>query len=550
MSLDMEELLSPDEKTRRDASLKLQDLVSQNPAEFVTKTPELLGYMTSTEDDYVALQISSALTSLNGIQPQFATPYSDKVMTTLEMLAQRPMGQDTMWEPTAMNLFQLVQTQLQTNPAMLEPALPMLFSLMQAGDNIKYAASAPVITAGMQNPVILKDHVPAIFGAIRSGFSTLSTALMNLYNYNPEAFHDEFDYVMRLYQTDPTIQSMTLTILNTIAKNKPELFTSAHIAILQPGFMNPSYASMMAMVFEGIAAHSPELLVSAIPSMQQAVQYNDNLLMQVPNIIGLIGRSSIESATQVLPILLEFLNKANDIATAQILGELRNLAELDKSLIEPHLQRIRGYEDSPQEYVRDQARLLVDYMEGKDVRSLADTISQQNEMIKAAATSTEDLMKYIDDNISMLKDFLADITKKLPTPIEFSTEGRVRRTILLHFICDKVDDRCIFPKDRSFTTETKDWNKWLKIAFSGIKVGRSIITPMAAGGAMGALKSAYDAYRSKEDKDYLAYISEPFLTSTEQDHLIEQLRAAKFFDVFQYDAQIAGWVCTMCHLPV
>ncbi|MHA2028988.1 MAG: hypothetical protein ACW99Q_06330, partial [Candidatus Kariarchaeaceae archaeon] len=206
------------------------------------------------------------------------------------------------------------------------------------------------------------------------------------------------------------------------------------------------------------------------------------------------------------------------------------------------------YEEDPEENVRAIARQIVDYYEGKDVRSLAASIDDMNEKVKNAAKSTEELLAYVDDNIDMLKNFIADIAKKLPVPKTFSTEGRIRKTIILHFVCDKETDRCIFPESRSFTTESKDWNKWLKIAFSGIKIGKSIIMPANIGDAGKAVKQAYDDYKTADDKDFLSYLSEPFLTSSEQDNLIEQLREAKFFDVFHYDAQGANWNCTICNL--
>jgi hypothetical protein len=39
---------------------------------------------------------------------------------------------------------------------------------------------------------------------------------------------------------------------------------------------------------------------------------------------------------------------------------------------------------------------------------------------------------------------------------------------------------------------------------------------------------------------------EPFLTSEEQDKLLNQLRAANFFQKFQYDNQTANWLCGNC----
>eukprot|EP00438_Fugacium_kawagutii_P014123 Skav213969 [mRNA] locus=scaffold2200:172240:182212:+ [translate_table: standard] len=39
---------------------------------------------------------------------------------------------------------------------------------------------------------------------------------------------------------------------------------------------------------------------------------------------------------------------------------------------------------------------------------------------------------------------------------------------------------------------------------------------------------------------------EPFLTSEEQDKLLNQLRAANFFQKFGYDNQSANWICANC----
>jgi hypothetical protein len=84
---------------------------------------------------------------------------------------------------------------------------------------------------------------------------------------------------------------------------------------------------------------------------------------------------------------------------------------------------------------------------------------------------------------------------------------------------------------------------------SAVRIGKSIIFPIESGDAVDAVREAYDAYKDKNDKDFLAYISEPFLTSKEQDNLVNQLRDAQFFDVFNYIVETADWACIMCHPP-
>ena len=150
----------------------------------------------------------------------------------------------------------------------------------------------------------------------------------------------------------------------------------------------------------------------------------------------------------------------------------------------------------------------------------------------------------------MLKDFIADIAKKPPIPNEFSTKGLIRKTLILHYTCGHGGGQCRFPADRAFTTETKAWSKWLKVAFSAVTLGKAGLVPAGPEEALGHLKDIWSSYSEKDaDSDFLAYIREPFLTSEEQDALVKQLRAAKFFNDFNYDARSARWGCTMCVQP-
>mmetsp|Transcript_31815 Transcript_31815/g.53682 ORF Transcript_31815/g.53682 Transcript_31815/m.53682 type:complete len:126 (-) Transcript_31815:198-575(-) len=56
-----------------------------------------------------------------------------------------------------------------------------------------------------------------------------------------------------------------------------------------------------------------------------------------------------------------------------------------------------------------------------------------------------------------------------------------------------------------------------------------------------AIKGIYEAYKTNDDDEFNTYITNPFLTSTEQDGLIEKLRAQGFFEKMAYDNQTGGW---------
>ncbi|MHA2251265.1 MAG: hypothetical protein ACXAD7_12960 [Candidatus Kariarchaeaceae archaeon] len=544
----MDELFSDDEQTRRNAARKITELPASNIDNFTAKVPEFLGYIEKTKDDFVALQIANAISTANTMNTYVKSNYADNILQTIDKLsADRTLSDDDMWGSTSLILLNTVSDLFRTDMSVLQKWLPLLFRLSAQPGSVKHSASAPITQAGMQSPKLLANYVDELFELIKGGFTQIITSVMNLYKFNPEAFERNFDYLIELYKTDIQWQSITLMVLGEIAKKNSKLF-APHVDIFSQGLNSPAQASQIAMLLNEVVKTNADAVTPLVPIMKQAVEFNDNLLYQIPNILGYIGQTSEEKAKEMLIHLDSFLNEANDNQKIMILSEFRNLGEMDKALLDPYIDKMKGYEEDPEENVRMQARMIVDYYEGVDVRTLAASVEDMNEQVMQAAKSTDELMAYIDENIEMLKDFIADIAKKLPIPKTFSTEGRVRKTIILHFVCDKEAERCLFPHDRSFTTESKDWNKWLKIAFSGIKIGKSVILPANIGDAGKAVRQAYEDYKTKEDKDYLAFISQPFLTSTEQDNLINQLREAKFFDVFQYDPQKAGWDCTMCNL--
>jgi hypothetical protein len=55
----------------------------------------------------------------------------------------------------------------------------------------------------------------------------------------------------------------------------------------------------------------------------------------------------------------------------------------------------------------------------------------------------------------------------------------------------------------------------LKIALSAVRIGNTVLYSMAAGDAMGAIRDVYEAYKTKDDTDFISYISQPFLTPEE-----------------------------------
>ena len=70
--------------------------------------------------------------------------------------------------------------------------------------------------------------------------------------------------------------------------------------------------------------------------------------------------------------------------TIMVLSEFRNLGQMNHELLEPYMDLIRRLAEDPHQTIRDQANYIIDMMEGRDLRTLASQIEEQNKLIKAA----------------------------------------------------------------------------------------------------------------------------------------------------------------------
>lgn len=543
----LEKLTDQEEKTRRTAVDRLYERASSNPTELLAHVPTILQTAQRTDDEYVLRNIGSTISTIATEVP-LGTEHFDTILKTLDVLEEK-YAMDQEIDPaglSATNIFDGISQQLSSNQTKFAQALPILFKYLAKKSTVRYKAMGYVAPMTSRNPQLFAKYVPEIFSLVKGGFSEITSLLMQLYKFNPEAYEQNVDFLVEMTQ-DMSYGSLAVLILHEIAKKGSSSLLLPHIDVLKANLQSPQTAHMVILILGEIARESPELILPLIPDIQEIMRYNDSVKYSAPNLLGLVGRSSMTASAEMLTILVDLLDDPDQNVHTVTLMEIRNLGEMDQSLLDPYIEKIRALEDDPQEYIRDQAKFIIDIYEGRTIRALSADIDAQNKKISEMVHSVDDLKEYVDENVAELKDFLAQIAKKLPIPVELSTEGRIRKTLILHFVCGKEADRCLYPQDRTFTTETKEWSKWLKIGLSAVKVGKALITPPSVGDAVGAIKEAYEAYASKDDAEFLSYISQPFLTSNEQDHLINQLREARFFDIFNYDAQAASWSCIMCH---
>jgi hypothetical protein len=276
------------------------------------------------------------------------------------------------------------------------------------------------------------------------------------------------------------------------------------------------------------------------------------------------GHLTTEQRTDVCQYIFDSVNEPGlvsetSMAACTAIMQIGRVSRQEKGAIPKHvIDWVKKESDTGGQHSRTVAVQFMDEFEGRSLKAVYISIEEQNANVKNACQNFAEFKVYLDENISQLKEFIAESSKKLPVPYNISVRTKliVRKVIQLHFACncDETAHRpssCLFSLE-AFYTESEDWGRWLKIGLSAAKLGKAVIgvaTLTDVGAVLGVVdtcKSAYDTYCTKDDDDFQTFISEPFLTSNEQDRLIEQLRKAGFFNHFSYDAQTGEWVCRNC----
>ncbi|MHA1277700.1 MAG: DUF4332 domain-containing protein [Candidatus Helarchaeota archaeon] len=142
-----------------------------------------------------------------------------------------------------------------------------------------------------------------------------------------------------------------------------------------------------------------------------------------------------------------------------------------------------------------------------------------------------------------IKRFLSDLkVKKIPVPVNMTTEGFIRQTIKLEYICSVHGDRCFHPESNPLIVESTSWKKWVKVAIAAVKAGISIYK----GELTEAAKNVWQALKKEDDVDFLTVEKQPFIGSREMDMLVEELTRSEFFERMNYCPYCANWVCLNC----
>eukprot|EP01138_Halocafeteria_seosinensis_P000935 gb/GECG01000958.1/.p1 GENE.gb/GECG01000958.1/~~gb/GECG01000958.1/.p1 ORF type:complete len:769 (+),score=128.22 gb/GECG01000958.1/:1-2307(+) len=224
--------------------------------------------------------------------------------------------------------------------------------------------------------------------------------------------------------------------------------------------------------------------------------------------------------------IIEVVNQAVDAKTARTERSIKDI--LDR--VDHQEEKTKDLEEKHYVLVEESGSL-----DGR-VNALELAAKEQEERLTEVEKSIEEVESELQNKNKEIKEFIAQISKKLPVPAGVEAKGIIRKRILLRFECAKG-------RKPDFIMETASWTKWIRVAISAVSTG----CHLAIGDAGGTLKGLMEVYKSLRRKDadpdlkFATLTEQPYLTSAEQDELIEGLRNQGFFDEFEYDPSTAMW---------
>lgn len=424
-------------------------------------------------------------------------------------------------------------------------AVPLLVRLIKTGPKqLQDSAKSSLQSMSTTAKENFRGHAGAILELIEAGGND---QLIFLFSTDPELYASDME---GLHAKLPVLFRMpfmnTSSVLLQVAQKNARVLEPYVPNIMQVLRTDAMMASLALMILKEVALKVPAAVFPLLDEIEPLALKAQGGDVQFAGILGAAGKQNSDTADAVLPKLMKLLENPNtqSYVPATVFNEVMNLKELysSRDVMTPYMELV----SSKRRDADTQVQMIEDWYEGLSLKgvntridNLEARIDAMNAKIAETCTNFEDVKAYVDQNMADIKDFVGEIVKKLPNPKRLEVVGTLRKTLILHFECVHTG--------REYPIESKEWSKWLKMGFSLLKCGK-LILDVGTGNPMGILKTGvdavqqiYSAYKTNDDDEFNTYITQPFLTSAEQDQLLNKLRDQGFFEKFAYDAQAPGW---------
>jgi len=154
---------------------------------------------------------------------------------------------------------------------------------------------------------------------------------------------------------------------------------------------------------------------------------------------------------------------------------------------------------------------------------------------------------FCEKHLDKIKSYMESVCVKIPLPVKCTIEERKgKKHAKLHFACQGRGEHCLY-KVTFYTMKSRHPRPWIHLMFLALQ-SRSQSALSTRDTGVSSLKNCWEIIKC-EEKSFSTLVTGAFPPAKDQDFLIHELRAHRFFDVFEYNAPLLQWGCFLCNHP-
>ncbi|CAH2233165.1 jg26688, partial [Pararge aegeria aegeria] len=164
---------------------------------------------------------------------------------------------------------------------------------------------------------------------------------------------------------------------------------------------------------------------------------------------------------------------------------------------------------------------------------------------------------FCEKHLDKIKAYMDNVSLRIPPPAKCTIEERrSKKQARLSFACGRRGPHCLYAR-AAFSMRTRAPRVWIHLMFLALQA-RHAAALSSRDPTVASLKHCWDILKC-ENKTFLTLVTGAFPGLKEQEMLLNELRAAGFFDVFEVNSTRtdggsvpptqATWGCFLCNHP-
>ncbi|KAK6180454.1 hypothetical protein SNE40_012605 [Patella caerulea] len=273
-------------------------------------------------------------------------------------------------------------------------------------------------TLGAKSAPIFAPYLDKLLDAFfeNEQFSILSI-LPTAYQENPKPMKDYFQRLFEYIESSNSgVLAYLIQVLPHIAKKQPELFTEDNLEMYVEAMYNgePTMQSLYLMSLEPLASKRPSLFKNQIDKFLER-PFNEYAYYYMFKVLGILSAKYDQKvAERILNFFLKFLKGSEDTSKkVTVVIEMKGMVLPHRSLIEKHRSFIEKLSTTgTDQNFKDQAKAIIDLLEGRSLETLADDIDQQQDEIynlDTRVTTNENNINQVTEEVGRHSEQITEI---------------------------------------------------------------------------------------------------------------------------------------------